>query len=292
MIDIEYKKEIATGIKTKNIYKPNQNADYKISRSKFDNFKKCQRCFYFDVVKGFVEPGTPGWALNSQTDALLKKEFDRYRKEEKAHPYFSQEGITEVIPYKNNNIARNYDGHIIKSSKIKKPYSIMDAWRSNHHGVSIRYKQTNLILYGAVDDIWLNTKTNELIVVDYKSQAKGESVDPETYFDEKYKLDYLRQLNFYAYLLRNQIGELKDLKISKKAYLCVVNARGLEDSFSNKLVFEPKLISVTLDEKDKDINEEINNMLHIMNSEQVPKPNKKCKNCAYSKRRAEFDMLK
>ena len=150
----------------------------------------------------------------------------------------------------------------------------------------------NLILYGAVDDIWLSTKTDELIVVDYKSQAKGESVDPETYFDEEYKLDYLRQLNFYAYLLRNQIGELKDIKISKKAYLCVVNARGLEDSFSNKLVFEPKLISVTLDEKDKDINEEINNMLHIMNSEQVPKPNKKCKNCAYSKRRAEFDMLK
>ena len=63
--------------------------------------------------------------------------------------------------------------------------------------------------------------------------------------------------------LRNQIGELKDLKISK-TYLCVVNARGLEDSFSNKLVFEPKLISVTLDEKDKDINEEINNIFCIL----------------------------
>ena len=44
MIDIEYKKEIATGIKTKNIYKPNQNADYKISRSKFDNFKTFSWC--------------------------------------------------------------------------------------------------------------------------------------------------------------------------------------------------------------------------------------------------------
>lgn len=291
MIDIEYKKDLATGKKTKNIYQPQQKDSYKISRSKFDNFKKCSRCFYFDVVKGFVEPGTPGWALNSKTDELLKKEFDHYREKEKAHPYFIEKGLKNIIPYKNNHIAKNYDGHVIKYSKSKMPYKVMDAWRSNAHGVSIRFKETNLILYGAVDDIWFDTKSSELIVVDYKSQGAEKPVDPKAYFNEDYKLDYQRQLNFYAYLLRNQIGDLKNLKISKTAYLYVVNARGLEESFSNKLIFEPELITVPLLEKDEEIEEKIHQMLDVMNSEEIPKANKKCKNCAYSRRRAEFDRV-
>ena len=66
MIDLEDKKDIATGLKSRNIYKPNQKEDYKISRSKFDNFRKCQRFFQFDVFKGFIEPGTPGQTLNSK----------------------------------------------------------------------------------------------------------------------------------------------------------------------------------------------------------------------------------
>ena len=79
MIDLEKNGKIATGVKSKNIYKPNQTEDFKISRSKFDDFLTCQRCFYLNVVKGFKEPGTPGWALNSRTDGLLKKEFDKCR---------------------------------------------------------------------------------------------------------------------------------------------------------------------------------------------------------------------
>lgn len=287
MIDLENKKEIATGLKSRNIYVPGQNKDFKISRSKFDNFRKCPRCFYFDVVKGFIEPGTPGWALNSKTDELLKKEFDKFRDEEKPHPFFLKEGLKDLIPYKNNQIAKDADGNVIKYSATKKPYKVMDAWRTNAKGISIRFKNTNLILYGSVDDIWFNVNTNELIVVDYKSQGKAESLNPKTYFDVDYHLDYQRQLNFYAYLLNNQKGDLENLKISKTAYLYVVNARGLEDKFDNKLIFEPKLVPVEI--SDKGIEDEVQEMLDLMNSENLPKSNPKCKNCAYSKRRALLD---
>ena len=57
----------------------------------------------------------------------------------------------------------------------------MEAWRTNSKGISIRFKDTNLILYGSVDDIWQNTETKELIIVDYKSQGQADSVDPNTY---------------------------------------------------------------------------------------------------------------
>jgi CRISPR/Cas system-associated exonuclease Cas4 (RecB family) len=288
MIDLEDKKDFATGIKSKNIYTPNQNKDFKISRSKFDDFRKCPRCFYCDVVKGYVAPGTPGWALNSKTDELLKKEFDKYREEEKPHPFFLKNNLENIIPYKNNNIAKDVDGNVIKHSQTKKPYKVMDAWRTNSKGISIRFKDTNLILYGSVDDIWMNTKTNELIVVDYKSQGSSDEVNPETYFNAEYRLDYQRQLNFYSYLLNNQQGDLSEIKVSKIAYLYVVNARGLDDGFNNQLIFEPKLVPVQI--SDDGIEDNLQKMFDLMNSKNIPEPNPKCKNCAYSRRRSDLDL--
>lgn len=288
MIDLEDKKEFAPGIKSRNIYTPNQNKDFKISRSKFDNFRKCPRCFYFDVVKGYIAPGTPGWALNSKTDELLKKEFDKYREEEKPHPFFLENNLKNIIPYKNNNVAKDVDGNVMFCSGSKKAYKIMDAWRTNAKGISIRFKDTNLILYGSVDDIWLDTKTNELIVVDYKSQGTFDEVNPDTYFNAEYRLDYQRQLNFYSYLLNNQQGELSNIKVSKTAYLYVVNARGLDDNFNNQLIFETKLVPVPI--SDEGIEENLQKMLDLMNSETIPNANPKCKNCAYSRRRADLDF--
>ena len=83
------------------------------------------------------------------------------------------------------------------------------------------------------------TKDNSLIVVDYKSQANKEAVSQESYWNADHKKGYQRQLDFYVYLLKQQ--NLKE-KISDDAYLLVVNARGLENSFNNKLLFESTLI--------------------------------------------------
>ena len=65
----------ATGVTEQEwrIYKPNQTDDYLISRSRFDDFMNCKRCFYLKVNKGFMSPSTPGWTLNTLTDTLLKK---------------------------------------------------------------------------------------------------------------------------------------------------------------------------------------------------------------------------
>ena len=65
----------ATGLNSQawRIYKPNQKKDFPISRSGFEDFKKCSRCFYLKIVKGFQEPGMPQFKLNELTDTLLKK---------------------------------------------------------------------------------------------------------------------------------------------------------------------------------------------------------------------------
>jgi len=83
----------ATGITSQKfrIYTPNQNKDFQLSRSRFDEFMNCPRCFYLKVNKGFMSPSTPGWTLNTLTDTLLKKEFDENAKE--AKPEIDKSGL-------------------------------------------------------------------------------------------------------------------------------------------------------------------------------------------------------
>ena len=224
--------------------------------------------------------------MNSTTDKLLKKEFDLCRKDQKSHQILIENKLDHVIPYKNEETAINIYGDPIVSSTSKEPYEKMEAWRLNYHGLQARFKKTNFILYGSVDDIWLDTKNNDLILVDYKSQANEKKVSQETYWEGDFKTSYQTQLDFYFYLLKQQ--NFKET-ISDDAYLLVVNARGLEDKFDNKLLFESTLIHTKV--KDDYLENEIHEMIDVFNSHNIPESNKLCKNCAYARQRSVIDKL-
>ena len=151
----------ATGIRsrTSSIYTPNQEADFPISRGKFSDFLTCRRCFYLDRVKGLVSPGTPSWTLNETTDLLLKKEFDECRTAQLPHRLFKENGLEHLVPFQHPDL---------------------DRWRDSlRHGLKARYKSTNIILAGGVDDIWQDINDGKLVVVDYKSQANTRPLTPE-----------------------------------------------------------------------------------------------------------------
>ena len=279
--------KIALGIKDEITFSKYGNSDdVWLSRSAFDDFKKCQRCFYLIRKRGFIAPGTPQFTMNSTTDKLLKKEFDLLRKDQKTHPILIEKKLNHIVPYKNEDTAVNIYGNPIIRSDTKIPYEKMEAWRSNFHGLQTRFKKTNFVLYGSVDDIWLDTKKNSLILVDYKSQANEKEVSQETYWDGDFKSGYQRQLDFYFYLLKQQ--NFKET-ISDDAYLLVVNARGLEKKFDNKLLFESRLIHTKV--KDENLENEIQEMINVFNSDEVPDSNKLCKNCAYARQRSAIDKL-
>ena len=61
--------------------------------------------------------------------------------------------------------------------------------------MAIREKKTNLNICGIIDDVWENTKTKELHVVDYKST----SVNGEVSLDGEYKEGYKRQIEVYQW---------------------------------------------------------------------------------------------
>ena len=45
-------------------------------------------------------------------------------------------------------------------------HEMIDEWRENFKGVQFLHKKSNLLFTGAVDDVWFDTDSEELVVVD------------------------------------------------------------------------------------------------------------------------------
>ncbi len=252
----------ATGLRSRvsSCYSPNQKEDFKISRGKFTNFLTCKRCFYLDRVKGLDPPGTPGWTLNETTDLLLKKEFDYCRERQIPHRLFIENQLNNVVPFDHPEI---------------------DNWRDSlHKGLMLRHKNTNIILTGGVDDIWQHNISKQLIIVDYKSQAKLGRVDKQDYLEDPYHEAYKIQMDFYAYLLSGMGFDLH-----QTSYFLVCNAKRDHQEFNKRMNFDEYLVPYNWNINW--IEKKIDEMVNLMNDSQIPEQNLSCKNCAYSEQYAK-----
>ena len=252
----------ATGLRSRasSFYSPNQKEDFKISRGRFFNFLTCKRCFYLDRVKGLEPPGTPGWTLNETTDLLLKKEFDFCRERQIPHRLFIENKLRNVLPFDHPEI---------------------DNWRDSlHKGLMLRHKNTNIILTGGVDDIWKDNITKQLIIVDYKSQAKLGRLDKQEYLEDPYHEGYKIQMDFYAYLLFGM-----GFDVHQTSYFLVCNAKRNDQEFNKRMNFDEYLVPYNWNIDW--IENKIDEMIALMNNAKIPEPNMACKNCAYSEQYAK-----
>ena len=53
-----------------------------LSRTAWDSFIRCKRCFYMERKLKIRPIGMPGYPINSRVDALLKEEFYIYREKQ------------------------------------------------------------------------------------------------------------------------------------------------------------------------------------------------------------------
>lgn len=192
-------------------YRPGQKEPYKISRSKIELYKQCPRCFWLDARMKIKRPDSPPLNLNKAIDQLLKKEFDVYRANGQPHPIMIEHQIN-AVPFQ---------------------HADLDKWRENFVGVGHLHAATNLFVFGAVDDIWVN-EDGELIVVDYKATAKSTEVS----IDAAWQISYKRQMEIYQWLLRKN-----GFKVSPTGIFVYTNGRLDLSDFSNKLEFMTKLIA-------------------------------------------------
>ena len=249
-------------VRQSSIYQPHQEQGFKISRGKFSDFLTCPRCFYMDRVKGLASPDMPGWTLNETTDLLLKKEFDACRETQEPHRIFLENNLEHLVPFAHPD---------------------MDKWRDSlRNGLMTQFH--NIILTGGVDDIWQDTNTKELIVVDYKSQASSYPVKASSYLSSSYRDGYKIQMDFYVYLL-NKMG----FDVSKTSYFLVCNADRHAEGFYGKMDFSETLVPYAWNIDW--IPEKLDRMLETLNSDDIPESNISCMNCAYARQRSIYDKL-
>ncbi len=231
----------------KKLYIPDSTEPFKLSRSKIDMFLECARCFYLDRRLGVSRPDSFPFNLNSAVDHLLKKEFDIHRSAKTAHPLMVSYKI-DAVPFIHKDL---------------------DVWRENFVGVQYLDKKNNFIIFGAVDDVWVN-KMGELIVVDYKSTSK----DTEVNLDADWQIAYKRQMEVYQWLL-----EKNDHKVSSTGYFVYANATKARDSFEARLEFEMTVIPYTGD--NSWIEETLAAIKKCLDGNDIPKESATCKYCEY-----------
>ncbi|MFH1188604.1 MAG: PD-(D/E)XK nuclease family protein [bacterium] len=196
--------------RSKNLYDPISDEPFKISRSKIDLFIECPRCFYLDRRLGVGRPPGFPFNLNSAVDALLKKEFDIHRAAQSAHPLFETYGI-DAVPFQ---------------------HAKMNEWRENFKGIQYLHKETNLIVTGAIDDIWV-TPRQELIVVDYKSTSKNGEIT----IDAPWQMSYKRQMEVYQWLFRQN-----GFTVCDTGYFVYCNGDTDKEAFDAKLEFDIQVL--------------------------------------------------
>ena len=235
-------------IRARNIYIPNQEKPFKLSRSKVDSYLNCKKCFYIDRKLGVGQPPGFPFNINSAVDELLKKEFDIFRNESSTHPYMAGTG-KNLIPYKNDEL---------------------DNWRQNFKGVQFLHEETNLLLTGAVDDVWFDLDTEELIVVDYKATSKNDEVS----LDAEWQISYKRQMEFYQWLLRQN-----GFPVSKDSYFVYCNGDKSLPRFDEKVQF--KVSTLKYIGSTDWIEPTIFKIKNTLDSEILPSSNENCRYCVY-----------
>lgn len=242
-------------------YQPGQTEPYKLSRSKIELFIQCPRCFWLGERKKIKRPSGPPFNINKTIDELFKKEFDEHRKAGTPHPIMKDNQI-KAVPYQHKDL---------------------DTWRYNFTGVTALHEPTNIHVFGAIDDVWVNDD-GELIVVDYKATSKNKEVS----IDSDWQMSYKRQLEVYQWLLRQN-----GFVVSDTGYFVYTNASMEADGFGDTLNFVTKLIPYTgnADWVDKTLK----GMKECLENDEMPPVGEAamggpCDFCEYARSRTELTL--
>ena len=236
--------------RTRGLYDPKSKEPFKLSRSKIDLLLQCPRCFYYDRRLGVGRPPGYPFALNSAVDHLLKLEFDIHRLRGTKHP-----------------LIEKYD---VDARPV--PHDDLDKWRHNFTGIQYLHKPTNLLITGAIDDLWQNSQ-GEYIIVDYKTTSKSGKINE---LDQDWQDGYKRQMEIYQWLLRRN-----GYKVSSIGYFVYCNGQTDRKAFDGKLEFDVTLIAY--DGDDSWVEKVIGQAHKCLNEGKIPKAGHSCDYCDYVK---------
>lgn len=242
-------------VRSRNIFNPASDTPFKLSRSKLELFLECPRCFYIDRRLGIGRPTGPPFNLNKAVDTLLKKEFDIHRALGTQHPLLEKYGV-DARPVEHEDLG---------------------IWRENFQGVQYHHQPSNLIITGAIDDLWINSR-DEYVVVDYKATSKDEVIDK---LNDGWHNQYRRQMEIYQWLLRQN-----GYAVSPTGYFVYCNAGTDKEAFDAKLEFDIRLIAY--DGNDEWVEGVIYRAKECLVADAIPPAAQDCEFCLYTETRSKI----
>ena len=231
----------------KKLYIKNNLSPYPLNRTKIDLYFDCKKCFYLDLRKGVRRPYGPPLVLNSTVNQIVKSEFDKYRKSKTSHP-----------------IMKDFNPDMIPADHEK-----LELWRNPLMGIKYLHRETNLQLTGVINDLWLNIRDNQFLLVDYKFTSKKDYISKDSLWSGHWK-----QLSFYKYLIEKQ-----ELEISPIGIIILFNGKKSTTIFNKKLEFSSHIFSNFLDTSW--VESKILEIYGLLQSDSVPYPSSYCKYCKY-----------
>jgi|SaaInlLV_10m_DNA_2_1039722.scaffolds.fasta_scaffold00046_22 hypothetical protein len=247
-------------------YPPRGGEPFLLSRAKIELFMQCPRCFYLNCRYGIRRPGEGGFGLQKEADETLKREFDLYRDPQQLHALFQLYNLN-FVPFQHKDI---------------------DKWRDGlNAGLEYYDKGKNFLITGAIDDIWMDRDTNNLIIVDYKTTSKDEAV----VYD-----NYVRQVAIYQWLLKKTYPP-----VSKTAYFLFCKTKKskrfmswnleLAVELEGALKFDISLIPCEID--DSWVDREIQKIYDCLELDSVPRSGRNykggpCDYCKYAQVAARY----
>ena len=146
----------------------------------------------------------------------------------------------------------------------------MDDWRDAlSGGITYLHPKTNLFITGGVDDVWVNTK-GEFIIVDYKATSK----DGDVNLDADWQIGYKRQVEIYQWLFRRN-----NFNVSNTAYFVYCNGKTDAEAFDSKLEFDISVLAYQ--GNDNWIEQVILDLHKCLMSPTIPETGEDCDFCKY-----------
>lgn len=232
-------------VSRKALFDPKETGLFALSRSKLELFLQCPRCFYLDRRLGISRPDLFLPTLNLAVDTLLKREFDSYRVKKEPHPTMVKYGVP-AVPYAGPEV---------------------EGWQSITSGIEAVVEADQLLLWGAIDDVWIDDR-EELIVVDYKGISTPQSPGSVAH------ASYFRQLEVYQWILKKAGFRVSDLSI-----LLFANADRERPALDNALQFH---LSITEHRGSTDwVPDAVHEAVMCLRRETPPTAGKDCAWCSY-----------
>ena len=181
---------------------------YELSRGKIEDFISCKACFWLDRVSGVKKPEIPSFTINTTTDILLKRDADKVRGKE-TMPLLEANGLGHLIPFEHEDLEDWTDS--------------MRFAQANHFNTL--HEETHILFGGGLDDVYQNSHTGQIHIVDYKSTAQG-TRSPDSYvkkpvsLDDPWKQSYKRQIDMYVWIARRM-----GFDVSNTGYFVYVDAQ-------------------------------------------------------------------